>query len=116
MASFVFKEILVLLHPFIPFITEEIWLKNKLDNNSKDYLMYSNWISNKSKKQKFDDVEKIINFITEIRSFKNELGISPGSFIDISFAKIDKTNKTFLNKSLKSWQKVLPLYPISPIN
>ena len=99
MASFVFKEILVLLHPFIPFITEEIWLKNKLDNNSKDYLMYSNWISNKSQKQKFDDVEKIINFITEIRSFKNELGISPGSFIDISFAKIDKTNKTFLNKN-----------------
>ena len=99
MASFVFKEILVLLHPFIPFITEEIWLKNKLDNNSKNYLMYSNWITDKSKKQKFDDVEKIINFITEIRSFKNELGISPGSFIDISFAKIDKTNKTFLNKN-----------------
>ncbi len=99
MASFVFKEILVLLHPFIPFITEEIWLKNKLDNNSKNYLMYSNWIADKLKKQKFDDVEKIINFITEIRSFKNELGISPGSFIDISFAKIDKTNKTFLNKN-----------------
>ncbi len=99
MASFVFKEVLVLLHPFIPFITEEIWLKNKLDNNSKNYLMYSNWIADKSKKQKFDDVEKIINFITEIRSFKNELGISPGSFIDISFAKIDKTNKTFLNKN-----------------
>ncbi len=99
MASFVFKEILILLHPFIPFITEEIWLKNKLDNNSKNYLMYSNWITDKSKKQKFDDVEKIINFITEIRSFKNELGISPGSFIDISFAKIDKTNKTFLNKN-----------------
>ena len=99
MASFVFKEILVLLHPFIPFITEEIWLKNKLDNNSKDYLMYSNWIADKSKKHKFSDVEKIINFITEIRSFKNELGISPGSFIDISFAKIDKTNKSFLTKN-----------------
>jgi len=99
MASFVFKEILVLLHPFIPFITEEIWLKNKLDNNSKDYLMYSNWIADKSKKHKFSDVEKIINFITEIRSFKNELGIRPGSFIDISFAKIDKTNKSFLSKN-----------------
>ena len=98
-ASFVFKEILVLLHPFIPFITEEIWLKNKLDNNSKDYLMYSNWIGDKAKKQSFDDVEKIINFITEIRSFKNELGVSPGSFIEISFSNVDKKNKTFFNKN-----------------
>ena len=57
--------------------------------------MYSNWIADKSKKEKFDDVEKIINFITEIRSFKNELGISPGSFIDISFAKIDKNKQNF---------------------
>ena len=26
-SSYIFKEILILMHPFIPFVTEEIWLK-----------------------------------------------------------------------------------------
>ena len=29
---------------------------------------------------------------------------------------LDSSNKNFLNRDVNSWQKVLPLYPISPIN
>ena len=95
-SGFIFKEILVLMHPFIPFVTEEIWLKNKLDNSGKNYLMLSNWISGNSKKDKdFKEVEKVINIISQIRSFKNELNVSPGSFIDISLGKINKKNQVF---------------------
>ena len=32
---------MIILHPFIPFITEEIWLNNKLDKQSNDYLMFA---------------------------------------------------------------------------
>ena len=35
--------------------------RNKLDNSNKDYLMYSNWVSDKPKKEKFADVENIID-------------------------------------------------------
>jgi len=95
-SSYIFKEILVLIHPFIPFVTEEIWLKNKLDNSKKNYLMLSNWISGTFKKDKdFKEVEKIINIISKIRSFKNELNVSPGSFVDISLSKINANSKTF---------------------
>ena len=95
-SSYVFKQILILLHPFIPFITEEIWLKNKLDNSKKNFLMFANWPSGKLNKDKnLREVETIISIITEIRSFKNELNVSPGSFIDISIEKINKKNKKF---------------------
>ena len=100
MASYVFKEILVLLHPFIPFITEEIWLKNNLDSSNKNFLMLANWPDEKVSKDKSSkDVEYLIHIISEIRSFKNELNISPGSFIDVSMSKIDKKNREFLNKN-----------------
>ena len=99
-SGFVFKEILILMHPFIPFVTEEIWLKNKLDNSGKNYLMFSNWISGKTKKDKdFKEVEKIINIISQIRSFKNELNVSPGSFIDISLGKFNKKNQVFFKEN-----------------
>ena len=99
-SSYIFKQILILMHPFIPFVTEQIWLKNKLDNSGKNYLMLANWISGKPKRDKHSkEVEKIINIITEIRSFKNELNVIPGSFIDISIEKIKSANKNFFNKN-----------------
>ncbi len=51
-SSYIFKQILILIHPFIPFVTEEIWLKNKLDNSKKNFLMLTNWPKGKPKKDK----------------------------------------------------------------
>jgi len=99
-SSFIFREILIILHPFIPFITEEIWLKNKLDKNSNDFLMYANWSNeNSTKDREIDDVYKIIEIITSIRSFKNELGVSPGSLIDISLKNTSKETIDFFNNN-----------------
>ena len=62
--------------------------------------MLSNWISGKSKKDSdHSHVQKIINFISEIRSFKNELNVNPGSFIDISIDSIKKNNKSFFKSN-----------------
>ena len=99
-SAYIFKQILVILHPFIPFVTEKIWLKNKFDKLNKNFLMYANWPSGKTKKdQSTKDVEKIINVISELRSFKNDLNATPGSFIDISINKIAKKNKTLMTNN-----------------
>ncbi|MBD1135432.1 valine--tRNA ligase [Pelagibacterales bacterium SAG-MED47] len=99
-SAYIFKQILVILHPFIPFVTEKIWLKNKFDKSDKNFLMHANWPSGKAKKdQSKKDVESIINIISELRSFKNELNVSPGSFIDISINKIAKKNKTLMTNN-----------------
>ncbi|WP_440932075.1 valine--tRNA ligase [Candidatus Pelagibacter sp.] len=97
-SSYIFKQILVILHPFIPFVTEEIWLKNKFDNSGKDFLMHHNWPSGEIKIDKSQkDVEKIIDIISELRSFKNELNVSPGSFTTISISNLSKETKKFVN-------------------
>ncbi|MDC0876426.1 valine--tRNA ligase [Candidatus Pelagibacter sp.] len=97
-SSYIFKQILILLHPFIPFVTEEIWLKNKFDNSSKDFLMLANWPTGKiNKDNDTQQVENIISIISEIRSFKNELNVGPGSFIDMSINNINDVQKKFIN-------------------
>jgi valyl-tRNA synthetase len=62
--------------------------------------MYKNWPSGKAKKdQSQKDVEKIIDIISELRSFKNELNVSPGSFVNISINKIAKKSKTLITNN-----------------
>ena len=97
----IFKEILILLHPFIPFITEELWLKNKLKTKTSKYLMHANWLKDKKLKadKEVENVNQIIKIISSIRSFKNELNITPGSFIDVSIEKIGKNKQSLFFKN-----------------
>ena len=95
-SAYVFKQILILLHPFIPFVTEEIWLNNKFDNSGKDFLMLANWPSGELERDSStNQVEKIISIVSELRSFKNELSVRPGSFIDISVESVSEKEQSF---------------------
>ena len=99
-SAYIFREILIILHPFIPFVTEEIWLNNKLDKNNSDYLMYANWTDEKAvKSNDTEEVSSMIEIITSIRSFKNEIGVKPGAYIDISLANTNKNTQDFFNKN-----------------
>ena len=99
-SAYIFREILIILHPFIPFVTEEIWLNNKLDKNNSDYLMYANWNDEKAvKSNDTEEVSSMIEIITSIRSFKNEIGVKPGAYIDVSLANTNKNTQDFFNKN-----------------
>ena len=100
MSRYICKQILILLHTFSPFVTEEIWLKKKFENSNKDLVMFANWpIGEINKDISTEQVEKIRSIISEIRSFKNELNVSPGSFIDMSINSINDNQKNFINSN-----------------
>ena len=62
--------------------------------------MFANWSYEKGKTdESHSEVNKIIDFITSIRSFKNELGVPPGSHIEVSLEKTNKENQSFFNKN-----------------
>ena len=113
-SAYIFKQILILLHPFIPFVTEEIWLNNKFDKSGKNFLMLANWPSGELEKDtSINQVEKIIKIVSELRSFKNELSVSPGSFINISIQNVSKKEQLFFNENeviLKKLGRIKNLY------
>jgi len=98
--TFLQSEILLLLHPFMPFVTEELWGLTKFNKffntplisyTSKNLCKLTKLQINKAK-----DINAIIDFISEIRSLKVTLGISPASFASL-----------FLNETSKNFQKLI---------
>ena len=82
-------------------------MKNKLDKDGKDFLMLKNWseaISNKDKDS--DEVNEIIEFVSSIRSFKNEIEIRPGSFVKILVNKINPEIKKFIENNSNTLKKI----------
>ena len=93
-SSFMMSNILKLLHPFIPFFTESLWSKNNYKKTFKTNLISAEWPEFK-KNNKFNknytDIKNIIEFISNIRSTKSELKITPKLFCDVFF--VEKSSK-----------------------
>lgn len=72
-----FKTLMQLLHPFMPFITEEIW--HLLDNNENenDTIMFTDWpvVDNYDEKI-IDEINFIFELISTIRSLKKQYNLS----------------------------------------
>ncbi|HQY72280.1 MAG TPA: valine--tRNA ligase, partial [Aestuariivirga sp.] len=76
-AAWVLDQILVLLHPFMPFVTEELWQQTAPREH---WLMEADWPSYKGLGDAKADaeIEWVIKIISEIRSVRSEMNISGG--------------------------------------
>ena len=62
--------------------------------------MYANWTDEKAvKSNDTEEVSSMIEIITSIRSFKNEIGVKPGVYIDISLENTNKNTQDFFYKN-----------------
>ena len=88
----ILEKILKTLHPFMPFITEELW--NQI-NNKRDYVMISDYPSS----EKFDiklneDFNKIFEIVTGLRKLKSDNKIKQ---IDIVKVLVNKKSNFEFN-------------------
>ncbi|MDR1364451.1 MAG: valine--tRNA ligase [Oscillospiraceae bacterium] len=92
----IFSQILKIAHPFVPFVTEEIWQTFK--NESKKALIISDYpvfdISLKNENAEIG-MNKLMHIIKEIRKKRSEMSTPPGKKINI-FIEINKDKDLIL--------------------
>ena len=108
-SSFMMANILKMLHPFIPFFTESVWLKNNYNKIFKTNLISAKWPEYK-KINKYDknqtDINYLIEFITSIRSTKAELKVTPKLFSDVFFPEKNSKLKILAKKHKTLFKQV----------
>jgi valyl-tRNA synthetase len=77
-AGWVFDQILVMLHPFMPFITEELW--HAMGERPYD-LIVARWPEPdcEGESDSADEIGWLIGLVSAVRAARNEAGIAPGA-------------------------------------
>ena len=91
-AGWVLDQILVVLHPFMPFITEELW--HALAEREHD-LIVGHWPMADARAMDpaaADEIEWLIRLVGEVRTARTELNVPPGA--RLTFAVRDASDAT----------------------
>jgi valyl-tRNA synthetase len=95
-AGWVLDQILVMLHPFMPFVTEELWHALADPKQPRQFdIIHARWPEPKAEVDATAkaDVDWIIKLVSEIRATRNELNVPTGAkpkvFVD---DYLDKTS------------------------
>lgn len=83
--AWVIDEILKVLHPFMPFITEELWAKTGETGPSRDgLLVLTSWPEgSRETTDAADEINWLIDVITEIRSVRAEMNVAPATLLPL---------------------------------
>ncbi len=77
-AAYVLDELLKLLHPIMPYITEELWAKTS--ESARDQLILAKWpVAGEIDEAATADIDWVISLITAIRSARNEVNVPPSA-------------------------------------
>jgi len=110
LTKYIYLTLLKLLHPFIPFATEEIfsYFKTKKDQ----LLIINNWpeanekLINKKAEQEFEFIQDLVN---KIRNAKKENKIDPAKRIPVEIVKIDSKYFNLVQEQKENIEKIARL-------
>ncbi len=96
-----FDKLVRILHPFTPFISEEIYSKLKA-RSDKDSLIIASWPEmHPYDEQIIDQANRIFEVVSAIRNFRNEKQISPKNALKLNIETSDQEVYTRFNPVLK---------------
>jgi len=108
-SKYVLKKIIILLHPYAPFVTEEIWSKIKKQSDSD--LIVTNWpmIDKKWINKSLEDEMKILkNLISSVRTIRSQMNVPPNRLCSM-VVQCNNQQKSILNSHsliIKSLAKI----------
>ncbi|WP_299191372.1 valine--tRNA ligase [uncultured Erythrobacter sp.] len=116
-AGWALDQILVMLHPFMPFITEELWhAQAKFQGGTRKYdLITAAWPSPRAEvsKEATDAIDWVIDLTSNVRSAKNELGISPGAKLAAFLPSASSLATSTIERSSAAIERLARLTPVT---
>ncbi|MBD2842592.1 valine--tRNA ligase [Erythrobacter rubeus] len=111
-AGWALDQILVMLHPFMPFITEELW--HAQGDRGYD-LITAKWPDPRAKvsKDATDAIDWVIDLTTNVRSAKNELGIPPGAKLAAFVPSPSDLASSTIERSSAAIERLARLTPVT---
>ncbi|NIJ32241.1 valine--tRNA ligase [Sphingomonas oligoaromativorans] len=97
-AGWAFDQILVMLHPFMPFITEELW---HAMGEREDDLVVSRWPQADARAldpEAAKEIDWLIRLVSEIRAARVELNVPPSTKIAINAFNAGKTSSARIER------------------
>jgi len=111
-AGWVLDQILVMLHPFMPFITEELW--HALGDRPYD-LIHAQWPQPEATvdAEASAEVSWLIRLVSEVRTAKNELSIAPGARLNAHIRDASATTQARLVRQQAAINRVARIDSVS---
>ncbi len=97
-AGWVLDQILVMLHPFMPFITEELW--HSMGERNYD-LIHAKWPEPQAEVdvEATADIKRIVELVGDIRTQRNEIGVSPAAKLGTAVYGDSDSELDWLNRN-----------------
>jgi valyl-tRNA synthetase len=110
-AGWVLDQILVMLHPFMPFITEELW---HAQGERQYELILAKWPEPQASVDAAatDAIDWVIQLTTATRAARNELGIAPGAKLPAFCPSPSSLAQRVVERSAAAIERLARLTPV----
>ena len=111
-AGWTLDQIFVMLHPFMPFITEELW--SKQGERANHPLITASWVDPQAEVDPTAkaEIDWLIALTGAVRTAKNELGIAPGAKLEAFCPAPGELAKSVVEANAAAIERLARLTPI----